>query len=97
MHPHLTKLTDLTFQADLPPDEAGELRRHLPGPAARRGAWRACPALLAAGGTGGPHGDGPVMFDLSGDFRIKDAGVFKQYYGLEHTAPDWAARRPPTG
>ena len=28
------------------------------------------------------------VVDLSGDFRINDAEVFKQFYNLEHTAPD---------
>ena len=51
------------------------------------------PAMLAAGGTGGPHGDGPFVFDLSGDFRIKDAATFKQYYGLAQTAPTGPRRR----
>ena len=28
------------------------------------------------------------MIDLSGDFRINDKDVFKQFYKLEHTATD---------
>ncbi len=28
------------------------------------------------------------VIDLSGDFRINDADIFKQFYKLEHTAPD---------
>jgi N-acetyl-gamma-glutamyl-phosphate reductase len=28
------------------------------------------------------------VVDLSGDFRINDAEIFKQFYKLEHTAPD---------
>jgi N-acetyl-gamma-glutamyl-phosphate reductase len=91
VHPHLTNLTDLVFQADLQPGEAAEYDAvflALPhGQAIVR-----VPALLAAGGTGGPHGDGPVVFDLSGDFRIKDPALFQKYYGLEHHAPEWAER-----
>ena len=48
------------------------------------------PAILAAGGKGGPRGEGPVVFDLSGDFRVKDPATYEQYYGLEQTAPEWA-------
>ncbi|HMA33165.1 MAG TPA: N-acetyl-gamma-glutamyl-phosphate reductase [Chloroflexia bacterium] len=89
VHPHLAKLTDLCFRADLPPGEASSydaLFLALPhGEAQAR-----VPALLAAGGRGGPHGTGPVLFDLSGDFRLRDATVFRQFYGLAHQAPEWA-------
>src|SRR4051794_19299116 len=87
--PHLAKLTDLTFQADMPAEATAEydaIFLALPhGEAMAR-----VPAMLAAGGTGGPRGDGPVIFDLSGDFRVKDPATFKQFYKLTHTAPDWA-------
>src|SRR5205085_1430187 len=36
--------------------------------------------------------EGPVIFDLSGDFRIKDLSTFRDFYGLEHAAPGWARR-----
>jgi N-acetyl-gamma-glutamyl-phosphate reductase len=91
VHPHLTKLTDLAFRADLPPEEAGEydaIFMALPhGQAIER-----VPRMLEAGGKGGPRGDGPVLLDMSGDFRIKDAAVFAQYYGLDHSAPEQALR-----
>ena len=91
VHPHLAKLTDLAFRADLPAAEAPEfdaLFLALPhGEAIAR-----VPEFLAAGGSGGPRGDGPVVFDLSGDFRLKDPAQFRRYYKLEHQAPDWAAR-----
>jgi N-acetyl-gamma-glutamyl-phosphate reductase len=28
------------------------------------------------------------IVDLSGDFRLEDAGTYRQFYGLEHTAPE---------
>ena len=91
VHPHLTKLTDLAFRESVPDEEAGEydaIFLALPhGEAMAR-----VPALLAAGGRGGPRGDGPVLFDLSGDFRIKDPAIFERFYGLRHESPDWAAR-----
>jgi N-acetyl-gamma-glutamyl-phosphate reductase len=44
------------------------------------------PGMLADGE------DGPVVFDLSGDFRLKDPATFKEYYGLEQSSPQWAER-----
>lgn len=91
VHPHLNKLTGLTFSADISPEEANEydaVFMALPhGQAIER-----VPRILSAGGKGGPRSEGPVVFDMSGDFRIKDPLAFKQYYGLEHTAPEWAGR-----
>lgn len=91
VHPHLNKLTDLRFTADLQPGEAAEydaIFLALPHGAA----MSRIPAMIVEGGRGGPRGDGPVFFDLSGDFRIKDAANFKKYYDLEHTAADRAAK-----
>jgi N-acetyl-gamma-glutamyl-phosphate reductase common form len=87
--PHLTKLTDLIFSADITAEEAAGLDAvfmALP----HGGAIKRVPEILDAGGTGGPRGDGPIIFDLSGDFRIKDPATFQQFYKLEHTAPEWA-------
>ena len=91
VHPHLTRLTELRFQADLDTAAAAELDAiflALPHGAA----MARVPELLAAGGRGGPQGVGPVLFDLSGDFRLKDPAAFEQYYGMAQTAPDWAAQ-----
>ena len=89
VHPHLTKMTDLVFAADLSAEEVSEydaVFMALPhGQALER-----APGILAAGGSGGPRGEGPVVLDMSGDFRLKDPTLFKEYYGLEHTSPDWA-------
>jgi N-acetyl-gamma-glutamyl-phosphate reductase len=89
VHPHLAKLTDQIFSGDMSTGEAAgydAVFLALPhGEAMAR-----VPAMLAAGGAGGPRGNGPVIFDLSGDFRVKDPATFKQFYKLTHTAPDWA-------
>ncbi|MEO8286632.1 MAG: N-acetyl-gamma-glutamyl-phosphate reductase [Chloroflexota bacterium] len=88
--PHLARLTGLIFTADILPEQAASLDAifmALP----HGGALGRVPELLSAGGSGGPRGDGPVIFDMSGDFRIKDPATFQQYYKLEQTAPDVAA------
>ena len=89
VHPHLAKLTELKFTTDITPEEASDLDAlfmALP----HGGAIGRVPAILAAGGEGGPRGEGPVVFDLSGDFRVKDPATYEQYYGLEQTSPEWA-------
>ena len=45
-------------------------------------AMQMAPALVAAG---------VKVIDLSADFRLRDAAVFKQWYGIEHSAPDLLA------
>ncbi|MFY9611496.1 MAG: N-acetyl-gamma-glutamyl-phosphate reductase [Blastocatellia bacterium] len=75
VHPNLTRLTDLKFEAAPDPRELGDLD---------------CVFLAL------PHGQAMQVvpklpasvkaIDLSGDFRLSDAEVFKQFYGFEHTA-----------
>ncbi|HYP19988.1 MAG TPA: N-acetyl-gamma-glutamyl-phosphate reductase [Chloroflexia bacterium] len=89
VHPHLHKLTDLYFTADMRAEEAAgydAIFMALPHGAA----MQRVPEMLAAGGGGGPHGDGPILLDMSGDFRIKDATQFARFYGQEHTANELA-------
>src|SRR6188472_576175 len=89
VHPHLNKLTNLAFSADVSAEEAADLDAvfmALP----HGGAIERVPAILAAGGHNGPRGEGPVIFDMSGDFRIKDPSTFRKFYKLEQTAPEWA-------
>jgi N-acetyl-gamma-glutamyl-phosphate reductase len=87
VHPHLAKLTDLTFTADLSAEEAAEydaIFMALPhGQAMAR-----VPAVLEAG----VSKKGPLILDMSGDFRINDPLMYRQYYGLEHKSPEWARR-----
>ncbi len=75
VHPNLARLTDLKFETAPDPSELGELD---------------CVFLAL------PHGQAMQVvprlpasvkaIDLSGDFRLSDAEVFKQFYGFEHTA-----------
>lgn len=75
VHPNLAKLTDLKFIAAPDPGELESLD---------------CVFLAL------PHGQAmdiaPALakktkvIDLSGDFRLNDADIFKQFYGREHTA-----------
>jgi N-acetyl-gamma-glutamyl-phosphate/LysW-gamma-L-alpha-aminoadipyl-6-phosphate reductase len=50
-----------------------------------------------------PHGDSqqkidayaalaPRIVDLSADFRLKDAALYKAYYGSDHSAPSWLVK-----
>ncbi|MTI13175.1 N-acetyl-gamma-glutamyl-phosphate reductase [Sansalvadorimonas verongulae] len=34
---------------------------------------------------------GVRVVDLAADFRIKDVGVWSQWYGMDHACPDWVA------
>ncbi len=34
----------------------------------------------------------PRLIDLSADFRLRDAALYRQWYGREHAAPEWLAR-----
>jgi N-acetyl-gamma-glutamyl-phosphate reductase common form len=75
VHPNLAKLTDLKFDTMPDPANLDELD---------------CVFLAL------PHGQAMEIapslprsvkaIDLSGDFRLNDAEVFKQFYGREHTA-----------
>ncbi|HWN98989.1 MAG TPA: N-acetyl-gamma-glutamyl-phosphate reductase, partial [Blastocatellia bacterium] len=75
VHPNLLRLTDLKFEAAPDPSGLGELD---------------CVFLAL------PHGQAmdvvPQLprsvrvIDLSGDFRLNDAEVFRRFYGFEHTA-----------
>ncbi len=90
VHPHLAKLTDLRFSGEISAQEASlydAIFMALP----HGHAMKLVPELLAAEGGGGPRGRGPIIFDMSGDFRIKDPDLFRQFYGMEHTATQWAS------
>ena len=91
VHPHLYKLTDLRFVEGISDEEAsGYDAVFLALPHSQ--AIQRVPGMLARRGGGGPRGEGPVVFDLSGDFRIKDPATFRKFYGLEQSSPEWAAR-----
>lgn len=91
IHPHLSRLTDLCFVSDISLKDAKEydaVFMALPHGAA----MERVPGMLAVGGSGGPRGEGPIMLDLSGDFRIKDTAQFEKHYGMAHTASGWATQ-----
>jgi len=48
-----------------------------------RESMSAVPGLVAAGA---------VVFDLSADFRLRDAAVYEKWYGVEHTAKELIGR-----
>ena len=65
VHPHLAKLTSLTFRAELDEEEASDydaIFMALP----HGHAMEQAPRMLNVGGKGGPHGDGPLLLDMSG-------------------------------
>lgn len=35
---------------------------------------------------------GTRIVDLSADFRLQDISVWEQWYGMQHTSPDWVAK-----
>jgi LysW-gamma-L-alpha-aminoadipyl-6-phosphate/LysW-L-glutamyl-5-phosphate reductase len=75
VHPNLAKLTDLEFQGAAGSGELADLDCvFLALPHGQ--ALEVAPALPA----------GIKVIDLSGDFRLKDAELFKRFYGREHTA-----------
>lgn len=83
VHPHLRGLTDLQFTAGKAVDLARE--NDVVFFAAPHGvAAKEVAAVLAASPT-------VRVVDLSGDFRLKDAGLYPTAYGWPHPAPDGLA------
>lgn len=80
VHPNLFRVTDLKFE-DLPPAEAADgmdmVFSALPHGASQE-AIRRLPEAAR-------------VIDLSGDFRLKDALVYREAYGREHAAPELLA------
>ncbi len=75
VHPNFAKLTDLKFASAPDPRELGGLDCvFLALPHCQ--AMEIAPALPRS----------VKIIDLSGDFRLNDADVFKRFYGHEHTA-----------
>ncbi len=75
VHPNLSKLTDLSFEAMPDPRELGGLDCvFLALPHGQ--AMEIAPAVPSS----------VKLIDLSGDFRLSDADTFKQFYGRDHTA-----------
>ena len=74
-HPNLRRATDLTFTPHAELDACDLLFLAMPhGQAMER-----MPEFLVRAGK---------IIDLSGDFRLKDAGQYPTYYGMEHPHPE---------
>ena len=81
-HPNLEGRTALTFEK-LEPEAAAEGMDVV---------FLGLPHKVAAGVVPRIVDSGAKIIDLSGDFRLKDAGAYKTYYGGEHPAPHLFAR-----
>jgi N-acetyl-gamma-glutamyl-phosphate reductase len=77
VHPNLEGQTDLTFSGVSPEEAAKDMDVVLLGLPHKVSATK-MPALMASGAK---------VIDLSGDFRLRDAAVYKRYYGAEHPCP----------
>ncbi len=73
-HPNLEGLTDLKFEGLQPGEAAAGMDVVLLGLPHKVSATK-MPELMASGAR---------VVDLSGDFRLRDAAVYKKYYGAEH-------------
>jgi N-acetyl-gamma-glutamyl-phosphate reductase len=76
-HPNLDGLTDLAFQK-LTPEEAA---------AGMDVVFLGLPHKISAHTVPKIAGTGPIIIDLSGDFRLKDPAEYLKFYGAEHPAP----------
>ena len=77
-HPNLEGLTDLAFEGLSPGEAARGMDVVLLGLPHKVSATK-MPELIASGAR---------VVDLSGDFRLRDAALYKRYYGADHPAAD---------
>ncbi|HEX7667757.1 MAG TPA: N-acetyl-gamma-glutamyl-phosphate reductase, partial [Polyangiaceae bacterium] len=77
VHPNLDGVTDLKFEGITPAEAAQGMDVVLLGLPHKVSAHK-MPELIASGAK---------VVDLSGDFRLRDAAVYKKYYGAEHPNP----------
>lgn len=77
-HPHLEGVTDLKFEGISPAEAAAGMDVVLLGLPHKVSATK-MPELMATGAR---------VVDLSGDFRLRDAALYKKYYHAEHPCPD---------
>src|SRR3954463_9762517 len=78
VHPNLEGQSDLKFEGISPGEAAQGMDVVLLGLPHKIAAHK-MPELIASGAR---------VVDLSGDFRLRDAEVYKRYYGAEHPLPD---------
>jgi N-acetyl-gamma-glutamyl-phosphate reductase len=77
-HPNLEGVTDLTFQGITPAEAAAGMDIVLLGLPHKISATK-MPELMASGAR---------IVDLSGDFRLRDAALYKKYYHADHPCPE---------
>jgi N-acetyl-gamma-glutamyl-phosphate reductase len=77
-HPHLERMTDLKFEGLSPGEAAQGMDVVLLGLPHKVSATK-MPELIASGAR---------IVDLSGDFRLRDAAIYKRYYQADHPCPD---------
>ncbi|CQH60014.1 N-acetyl-gamma-glutamyl-phosphate reductase [Yersinia enterocolitica] len=80
LHPQLKGIIDLPLQPLLDVAQAAKGVDVVFLATAHEVSHDLAPQFLAAG---------CVVFDLSGAFRVRDAGFYSQYYGFEHQHADW--------
>ncbi len=78
VHPNLEGQTDLKFE-EIPAGEAAKGMDVVLLGLPHKVSAHKMPELMASGAR---------VVDLSGDFRLRDAAVYKKYYGAEHPCPD---------
>jgi LysW-gamma-L-alpha-aminoadipyl-6-phosphate/LysW-L-glutamyl-5-phosphate reductase len=77
-HPNLERLTELKFEGISPAEAATGMDVVLLGLPHKVSATK-MPELMATGAR---------VVDLSGDFRLRDAGLYKKYYNVDHPCAD---------
>ena len=77
VYPAFTGVSDLVFL----PHDAAEVK-------ASKAVFLAVPHKAAMAQVPGLLEAGVSVFDLSADYRLKDAAVYAQWYGVEHTSPE---------
>src|SRR6186713_1858952 len=77
-HPNLEGLTDLKFEGITPAEAARGMDVVLLGLPHKVSATK-MPELMASGAR---------VVDLSGDFRLRDAAIYKRYYHADHPCPE---------
>ena len=77
-HPNLEGLTDLKFEGISPAEAAAGMDVVLLGLPHKVSATK-MPELMASGAR---------VVDLSGDFRLRDAAIYKKYYHADHPCPE---------
>ncbi len=77
-HPNLERLTDLKFEGITPAEAAKGMDVVLLGLPHKVSATK-MPELMASGAR---------VVDLSGDFRLRDAALYKRYYHADHPCAD---------